>query len=190
MGHFLQHVLYAIVRGLALHFLPLIISLMILRLTFNIQVRGLTQHLSQTIGEVYSPNCRAVLGDQRCKVALDKFTITTEVTSSINKQTFTAKVLNQAAGYFSGGEVKWLSGANIGARMEVKEFAKNTVTLVLLMGGDIKNGDKFVIIAGCDKLKETCISKFKNIINFRGEPDVPGIDKLLSTAGTMNNRSR
>ena len=157
---------------------------------FRAEVRGLTQHLSQTIGEVYSPNCRAVLGDERCKVALDKFTITTEVSSVLSKQIFSSKVLNQAAGYFSGGEVKWLSGSNIGTRMEVKEFSKNTITLVLPMGSAIITGDKFMIIAGCDKLKETCISKFKNIINFRGEPDVPGIDKLLTSAGTMNNRSR
>ena len=37
---------------------------------FHAEVRGLTQHLSQTIGEVYSPSCRAVLGDSRCKVNL------------------------------------------------------------------------------------------------------------------------
>ncbi len=157
---------------------------------FRAEIRGLTQHLSLVVGEVYSPNCRAVLGDQRCKVSLDKFTITSEVTSAATKQTFIAKVLTQAAGYFSGGEIKWLSGANIGARMEVKEFAGGLVTLALPMGKTIEVGDVFTIIAGCDKLKETCISKFKNIINFRGEPDVPGIDKLLSTAGTMNNRSR
>ena len=157
---------------------------------FRAEVRGLTQHLSQTIGEVYSPNCRAVLGDGRCKLALNKFTITTEVSSVTSKQIFSAKVLKQAAGYFSGGEVKWLSGNNLGARMEVKEFAKNMVTLVLPMGSAIKTGDKFIIIAGCDKLKETCISKFKNIINFRGFSDVFGIDKLLTSAGTMSNRSR
>jgi len=158
---------------------------------FRAEVRGLTQHLSQTIGEVYSPNCRAILGDQRCKVDLDKFTITTEVTSVTSKQIFSANSLNsKEAGYFTGGEVKWLSGANLGARMEVKEFTKGLVTLVLPMGSKIQASDTFTIIAGCDKLKETCISKFKNIINFRGEPDVPGIDTLLSTAGTMNNRSR
>ncbi len=44
----------------------------------------------------------------------------------------------------------------------------------------------FDIIAGCDKTRETCQSKFTNIINFRGEPDVPGVDKLLTTAGTLD----
>ena len=46
---------------------------------FHAEVRGLTQHLSQTIGEVYSPSCRAVLGDSRCKVNLASVTICAEL---------------------------------------------------------------------------------------------------------------
>ncbi len=157
---------------------------------FRAEVRGLTQYLSQTIGEVYSPNCRAVLGDKRCKVALEDFSITALVNHIDNNQVFTSQALTQPAGYFSGGEVKWISGANIGLRMEVKEFVSGIVTLVLPMGSPIKLGDQFIIIAGCDKLQETCISKFRNIINFRGFPDVPGIDKVLESPGTMSNRNK
>lgn len=154
---------------------------------FRAEVRGLTQHFSQTIGEVYSPTCRAVLGDKRCKVDLNKFTITTEVTETFSNQHFGANILeSKEAGYYTGGEVKFISGNNIGARMEVKEFAGGFVTLVLPMGSAIEVGDVFTIIAGCDKLKETCISKFNNILNFRGEPDIPGVDKLLSTSSTTH----
>jgi hypothetical protein len=35
---------------------------------FKTELRGLTQYLSQRIGEVYTPECRADLGDTRCKV--------------------------------------------------------------------------------------------------------------------------
>jgi uncharacterized phage protein (TIGR02218 family) len=157
---------------------------------FRAEVRGLTQNLSQTIGDVYSPTCRAILGDMRCKVNLDNFTTTTEVSNIRSNQVFSAKILNQAAGYFAGGEVRWLSGNNRLARMEVKEFVNGVVTLVLPMGRKIQIGDKFSIIAGCDKTKEACIAKFSNIINFRGFPDTPGIDTLLSSAGTMINRRR
>jgi uncharacterized phage protein (TIGR02218 family) len=153
---------------------------------FRAEVRGLTQHLSQTIGEVYSTTCQAVLGDELCRVNLATCTVKTAVTETLNKQSFVAKSLTQKPGYFSGGEIKWLSGVNIGARMEVKEFANSTVTLVLPMGSSIEAGDIFTIVAGCDKAKETCIAKFNNILNFRGFPDVPGIDKLLATAGTMH----
>jgi len=74
--------------------------------------------------------------------------------------------------------------------MEVKEFAETTVGLSLPMGKSIQVGDTFDIIAGCDKTRETCHSKFNNIINFRGEPDVPGTDKLLTTAGTLDKTDR
>jgi len=38
---------------------------------FKAELRGLTQALSQRIGEVYTPECRADLGDSRCKVPID-----------------------------------------------------------------------------------------------------------------------
>ncbi len=157
---------------------------------FQAEVRGLTQHLSQTIGEVFSPSCRAILGDTRCKVALASFTASATVTEVTNNQTFAASSLNQAAGYFTGGEMEWTSGNNDGRRMEVKEFAESAVGLALPMGKSIQVGDTFDIIAGCDKTRETCQGKFSNILNFRGEPDVPGTDKLLTTAGTLNKTER
>lgn len=157
---------------------------------FTAEVRGLTQHLSQTIGEVYSPSCRAVLGDARCKRSLASFTITTTVTEITNNQTFKASALTQAAGWFTGGEVEWTSGNNTGRRMEVKEFASTQLVLALPMGKSIQVGDGFKVIAGCDKTREACRSKFNNILNFRGEPDVPGVDQLLTTAGTMNKGNR
>lgn len=84
--------------------------------------------------------------------------------------------------WFKYGAVKWESGENNGLGMEVKTYvaSSNDVELFLEMPFTILPGDTGFIYAGCDKLKDTCINKFANIINYRGEPYVPGQDEFLS----------
>ena len=48
----------------------------------------------------------------------------------------------------------------------------------------VNTGDNYSMIAGCDKTFETCKTKFSNTINFRGEPYVPGTDRMLETSST------
>jgi len=43
----------------------------------------------------------------------------------------------------------------------------------------VQVGDTFTVVTGCDRLISTCSAKFNNVVNFRGEPNVPGIDKLM-----------
>jgi hypothetical protein len=43
----------------------------------------------------------------------------------------------------------------------------------------VSAGDTFVAVTGCNRLPGTCTQKFANIINFRGEPTLPGTDKLI-----------
>ena len=45
---------------------------------------------------------------------------------------------------------------------------------------DIQVGDKARVYLGCDKTFATCIARFDNALNFRGEPHIPGIDSLIS----------
>lgn len=154
---------------------------------FVAEVRGLAQKLQQNIVELYSPTCRAVFGDARCKVNLAGFTFAGTVNTVTSRQVLTSNALTQAAGYFSGGEIQWLTGANAGRRMEIKEFSNKQITLVLPMPNTVTVGDTFNAIAGCDKTIGTCIARFNNAVNFRGEPYVPGMDKMLSTAATAND---
>ena len=46
--------------------------------------------------------------------------------------------------------------------------------------GNIQIGDTFTIEAGCNRLKETCQMKFDNFYNFRGFPDIPGMDSIMN----------
>ncbi|WP_353285542.1 phage BR0599 family protein [Wolbachia endosymbiont (group B) of Agrotis puta] len=44
---------------------------------------------------------------------------------------------------------------------------------MLLLHIKISTGDKYSILAGCDKAFLTCKNKFNNTVNFRGEPYIP-----------------
>jgi uncharacterized phage protein (TIGR02218 family) len=154
---------------------------------FVAEVRGLAQKLQQNIVELFSPTCRAVFGDTRCKANLASYTVGGTVNTITSRQVFISTAMTQAAGYFSGGEIQWLTGANAGRRMEIKQFGNTQFTLVLPMPNNVAVGDTFNAIAGCDKTIGTCASRFNNALNFRGEPYVPGMDKMLATSATSND---
>jgi uncharacterized phage protein (TIGR02218 family) len=44
----------------------------------------------------------------------------------------------------------------------------------------VQPGDTYSITAGCDKQMGTCKTRFSNLVNFRGEPYVPGNDTILA----------
>jgi uncharacterized phage protein (TIGR02218 family) len=147
--------------------------------TAKAELRGMAQALQQTIGETYTPACRADLGDTRCGVTLASVTATGTVTAAASQSVFTDSARGEAAGWFDFGLLTWTSGANNGRAMEVKTFAGGVFTLVQAMPSAIAVGDSYSVYAGCDKRLATCGDKFSNVVNFRGEPYIPGIDELL-----------
>ena len=150
---------------------------------FTAEIRGLTQSLQQPVGDVYSPECRADLGDKRCKVNLAGFTVTGSVTATTSNRAFTDSSRTEADGWFDYGLLTWNTGANAGLSVEVKSFAGGAFTLFDAMPGGIAIGDAYGVHAGCDKRLATCKTKFTNVPNFRGEPFVPGPDSMLDYPG-------
>ena len=152
---------------------------------FVAEVRGLTQKLSQHMGELYSPVCRARLGDERCKVDVSGFSETGAVDSADSASQFSDAARTEPASTYDGGEIKFLTGANIDIVREVKFFfTGGVVQTALPFPFMIEQGDGYIITRGCDKTLATCSGRFGNAINFRGEPHVPGLDKVLQTAAT------
>ena len=84
--------------------------------------------------------------------------------------------------YLDAGTVTWITGNNPGVSMELKHYepTNNQVSLYLGMLMPIQAGDRFWYYPGCDKRRDTCVRKFNNILNNRSEPDIPGVDKMLS----------
>lgn len=150
---------------------------------FVVEVRSKAQKLAQKVVELYTPDCKADLGDSRCGIDVGYlYTENGTVTGVTDRRTFADSSLGSFANdWFNYGVVTWVTGDNAGRSMEVKDFVTSTgeITLFHKMVQDIQVGDTFTISAGCDRLKDTCIDKFDNIINFRGEPFVPGKDEVM-----------
>jgi uncharacterized phage protein (TIGR02218 family) len=144
------------------------------------EFRGLQQYLQQPVGMVTSKTCRARLGDSACTVALGPYTFTGTITSVTSQQVFADSARAQAADYFAEGILTFTSGECAGLSQKVKAHAGGGVfTLSLPMTPAVSVGDAYTITAGCRKrFAEDCIGKFNNVLNFQGEPYIPGTDAL------------
>jgi uncharacterized phage protein (TIGR02218 family) len=168
--------------------------------TYRAELRGLADLLNRNAGEIVTPGCSAILGDARCQKVLTDYTTTAEVTAVTSNREFDTDLsartvrLNPGstptatgappAGYFISGKLTWLTGANAGRAMEVKDNdASGAVWLQLAMEGTVQPGDTFSIVAGCAKSRDVCRDQFDNLLNFRGFPEVPGLDKLMMLGG-------
>jgi uncharacterized phage protein (TIGR02218 family) len=154
---------------------------------FTAEVRGLTSRLQQVIGEVYTKTCRARFCDARCGLNITSFTVTGNVTASDSAYAFTDSARTESGDYFAYGVVTFTSGDNAGLSMEIRDYGAGRFSLFLPLPQPILVGDAYSATAGCDKTFETCLGRFNNVINFRGEPHVPGTDKLLETSATRSS---
>jgi uncharacterized phage protein (TIGR02218 family) len=163
---------------------------------YTVELRNLAGRLNTSIGELVAPGCQATLGDARCKMDLTDYTATGEVTAATDKRSFDTDLSGATvrltpsstgappAGYFDAGLLTWLTGANAGRRMEVKTSdIAGAIVLQLPMVSTVAPGDTFSVSAGCVKSREICVSEFGNIVNFRGFPDLPGIDQVNRFGG-------
>lgn len=87
--------------------------------------------------------------------------------------------------WYNGGVLTWISGPNTGRGIEVKYWQDLgggiiEFELFLALPFPFTLTDTFYIAPGCDKrYVATCIGKFGNRLNFRGEPFLPGQDFLM-----------
>jgi uncharacterized phage protein (TIGR02218 family) len=147
------------------------------------ELRGLQQYLQQPIGSVSSRTCRARVGDAMCTVNIPSLTVAGTVTGVTSTQVFVFGASGAAEDYFAEGLLTFTSGLNIGLAQKVKVFAADkTITLSVPMIQAVQIGDTFTVYPGCRKrLAEDCFTKFNNVVNFQGEPHLPGVDQLAGS---------
>lgn len=117
-------------------------------------------------------------------VTTNNFTINADTSSLANYSSGGTASIQGDAGYFAFGKITMTSGASNGLSMEVKAYDVGVITLQLEMPLGVAVGDTYTMHAGCGKrIEQDCRNRFNNVINFRGEPFVPGNDALIQFGG-------
>lgn len=165
---------------------------------FTAELRGLSEALNKTRGRVYQARCDAVLGDARCRVELGPlFAVEAEVGAvSDDQEVDLPELRDYAPKWFDGGRLIVLTGNAAGAEERIKtdrtQDGVRRIGLWQSLRRQIAVGDRVRIEAGCDKRMATCRLKFNNLLNFRGFPQIPGEDWLMSypVSGGRNDGGR
>lgn len=149
---------------------------------YRVEVNDRTQSLQALVGESTSAACRADFGDSRCQASLATWRDTYTLASVTDARTLVLTGPSQitAPATYAGGLLEVMTGAAAGWKMEVKTWASLTLGLYLPLPVLPAAGDQVRVTVGCDKSLATCRDVFANVINFQGEPHVPGIDALAA----------
>ncbi len=164
---------------------------------FHADLRGLTEGLNQPQGRLFQRPCAAVLGDAGCKFNLNAVGYFEQRPVEVvdRGQVFTFGLMDLFdARWFERGRLRVVSGAGAGLVGVVKhdQFAVGGARVIELwepLRAVIAPGDVVRLEAGCDKRSETCRLKFNNYVNFRGFPDIPGEDWLMSVPTGQGDES-
>jgi len=153
------------------------------------QLQGTARKFRNRVGRVFSRRCDwPALGDEYCKkdISASPFTqsniLIGSVDSSNPRKRFTLSTLTtQADGYYDDGVVTFTEGPNVGLTFEIHRYKSSNDEIVLWTQApfDITAGERVTVVVGCDRIKDTCLTKFDNLDNFGGFPWMPGPDKVI-----------
>lgn len=137
--------------------------------------QGRASSANKYLTEKYTPTCRAIFCDARCTLNVNDFRESFTVTAAVGTKGFTADAITNAPGFWDLGVVRWQSGDNSGQATEVRTAVAGDVSLMIRTRFPIQVGDTGIIERGCAKTLDACRS-YNNVLNFRGEPYMPGSD--------------
>lgn len=149
---------------------------------FTAELRGPTAALDRAVVEETSPECRAELGDRRCRVPMAgrrRFARVLAAEGAV-LGVDAAEPVDDAYG---GGRVRWFGGANAGLEGAVARSEGAVLRLRAPPPFAVEAGVLVELVEGCGKRLEVCRERFGNAPNFRGEPFLPGIDLLTRYPG-------
>lgn len=145
-------------------------------------IKSQANKLERSIVDVTVATCRNKFGDTMCGYNSSSVTWSDAVVSISSDNTIVCDntdITGKAENYFAYGKVVWTSGDNEGSEMEVSSSLGSSLTLLRRPDFPVQVGDQFSVTAGCSKTPDQCRGKFNNMINFNGEPHIPGTEYLI-----------
>lgn len=149
---------------------------------FTAELQGPTAALQASPIELFSPECRATFGDRRCRADLALYTIVRAVKDVFTPVEFGFEPDIGDLEGFRYGRLRVLTGAAAGETRVIEGPVASGLLVSAPIAGLIA-GNKVELRAGCDKRFATCRDRFRNVLNFRGEPHVPGADAVMRYPG-------
>lgn len=150
---------------------------------FSAEMRGPTALLERPVVEQTSPECRAELGDRRCRVDMAGRRTVARVTAIQDAMTIMVDAGDAEPDAYGYGRLRWIDGANSGLASSVLASEGGRIMLREPPPFAVTAGDFVELIEGCDKAFGTCRGRFSNSANFRGEPHLAGNDLLTRYPG-------
>lgn len=145
----------------------------------ELHLDSLAKHLHQRMLQTYSKTCRADLGDKRCKVPPERYTISTNLIA-IEDSWLSFDIDDLTLLPLVGGIVNITS---LGFTFQILSVRVNQVLIdsaktieVARLQGSLPIAVSLVAV--CDKKLATCVQHYDNAVNFRGEPFIPGFEQF------------
>lgn len=149
---------------------------------FTAELAGIATALERPVVEATAPECRAELGDARCRVAMAGRRRFARVIAT-DEAVVTVDAEEPVADAYGNGLLRWFGSGNAGLDAAIAASAGATVTLRAAPPVAVAVGTLVELVEGCDKSLATCAGRFANAVNFRGEPYLPGMDLLTRYPG-------
>jgi uncharacterized phage protein (TIGR02218 family) len=147
---------------------------------FAADLTGAAARLDDPVCPATSPECRAHFGDKACRIDLAGRTLSANIVGINGAELTFDQLLDDR---FVFGRLRYMSGRNCGITSVILAVNGAVVQVRDLPRAPVDAGCRVELREGCDKRFATCVSRFDNAVNFRGEPHLPGNDLLTRYPG-------
>lgn len=154
---------------------------------FRAELRGLTEALNKPRGRIYQKSCSSVLGDGSCAFGENEaeFTLTLDVVAQERGRVFAWDDLaGFEPGFFTRGRFEVLTGDGAGLVGLIKHDRvvadKRVIELWEPIKGPVETETTVKLSAGCDGVHGSCSLHSDDLTDYRGFPDLPGEDWVVS----------